>query len=325
MRVADALRRAGACAEQASASARALVLAQAQGLDSHGLSRVAQYRRHLTAGRVDGAALPRTVNARSAAVLIDAGGGLALAACELAVQEAIARARSAGIAIAGVTNSHHAGVLVDHLRPVAEAGMLGLALCNTPAAMPVAGGRHAVLGTNPVAAAFARRDAAPLLIDLSLSEIARGKLMVAAQQGQPIPLGWALAADGQPTTDPQAGLQGSMLALGAATSSKGATLALMVELLAAALLGANFGFEASSFFAADGNRPRLGQVFIVIDPGALAGSDVYLDRVEALIAEMRTDDGVRLPGERREALLAAARRDGLLFDPGWLLQWRDNA
>ena len=325
MRVADALRRAGACDEQASASARALVLAQAQGLESHGLSRVAQYRSHLKTGRVDGAALPRIVNARSAAVLIDAGEGLAFAACELAVKEAIARARSAGIAIAGVTNSHHAGVLVDHLRPVAEAGMLGLALCNTPAAMPVAGGRHAVLGTNPVAAAFARRDAAPLLIDLSLSEIARGKLMVAAQQGQPIPLGWALAADGQPTTDPQAGLQGSMLALGAATSSKGATLALMVELLAAALLGANFGFEASSFFAADGNRPRLGQVFIVIDPGALAGSDVYLDRVEALIAEMRTDDGVRLPGERREALLAAARRDGLLFDPGWLLQWRDNA
>ena len=125
--------------------------------------------------------------------------------------------------------------------------------------MPAAGGRHPVFGTNPVAAVFPRREADPLLIDLSLSEAARGKLMVAAKEGRRIPLGWALDAHGEPTTDPQAGMDGSMLPIGAATSPKGAMLALVVELLVTALIGANFGFEASSFFVDEGNRPRIGQ------------------------------------------------------------------
>ena len=211
-----------------------------------------------------------------------------------------------------MTNSHHCGVLVDHLRAVAEAGLVGLAFTNSPAAMPAAGGRHPIFGTNPVAAIFPRRDdALPLMIDLSLSEVARGKLMVAAKEGRPIPAGWALDARGDPTTDPQAGLEGSMLPIGAASSPKGAMLALIVELLVSALIGASFGFEASSFFVDAGNRPRIGQTFIVIDPDALAGRAGFLDRVEVLVREMLVDDGVRLPGARREALLAKARIEGL--------------
>jgi len=177
--------------------------------------------------------------------------------------------------------------------------------------MPAAGGKHPIFGTNPVAAIFPRRGADPLLIDLSLSEVARGKLMVAAKEGRPIPLGWALDKDGAPTTDPGAGLEGSMLPIGAATSPKGAMLALTVELLVTALIGANFGFEASSFFVDEGNRPRIGQAFLVIDPDALAGASVFLDRVEVLVAEMLKDEGVRLPGARREALRRKAQVNGL--------------
>jgi (2R)-3-sulfolactate dehydrogenase (NADP+) len=143
-------------------------------------------------------------------------------------------------------------VLVDHLRAAAAAGMVGLGFANSPAAMAAAGGKHPIFGTNPVAAIFPRRDGDPLLIDLSLSEVARGKLMVAAKEARPIPPGWALDKDGCPTTDPNAGLQGSMLPIGAASSPKGAMLALTVELLVTALIGANFGL-ASSFFV-EGNR-----------------------------------------------------------------------
>ena len=132
--------------------------------------------------------------------------------------------------------------------------------------------------------------------------------MVAAKEGRAIPEGWALDSEGRPTTDPQAGLSGSMLPMGGA---KGAMLALVVELLVTALTGAAMGFEASSFFVDDGNRPRLGQAFLVIDPTALAGRDVYLDRVEALIAEMLKDEGVRLPGYRRDALAARAADAGV--------------
>ena len=252
---------------------------------------------------------------------VDAGEGLAFPACALAVGQAIVRAREHGVAFAAVTNSHHFGVAADHLRPVAAVGFVGLALGNSPAAMPVAGGTRAVLGTNPVAAIFPRRRAGdsagelggePLMIDLSLSEVARGKLMVAARDGRSIPLGWALDAAGEPTIDPAAGMTGSMLPIGAVTSAKGAMLALVVEVLVSALVGASFGFEASSFFVDEGNRPKIGQAFIVIDPAALAGRDAFLDRIEVLVTEMMRDEGVRLPGARRAALLCAAEANGIV-------------
>ncbi|MBC7604251.1 MAG: Ldh family oxidoreductase, partial [Ramlibacter sp.] len=188
---------------------------------------------------------------------------------------------------------------------------VGLAFANSPAAMPAAGGRHSVFGTNPVAAIFPRRNDDPLMIDLALSEVARGKVMAAAREGRAIPPGWALDKEGNATTDARLALEGSMLPLGAATSSKGAMLALIVELLVTTLTGANFGFEASSFFVDEGNAPRIGQAFIVIDPAALAGAAVYYERMETIVAEMLSDDGVRLGGARRLALERKARKDGL--------------
>lgn len=320
-RVSGALQAAGATAPMADSTAASLVLAEAQGLGSHGLSRVTQYATHLRNGRVDGQAVASVLRRKGAALVVDAAGGLAFPACELAVREATAVARAQGICIAGVVNSHHCGVVVDHLRPAAAAGLAGLGFSNSPAAMPAAGGRHAVFGTNPVAAVFPRRAADALLIDLSLSEVARGKVMVAAKKGEAIPLGWALDANGAPTTDPQAALGGSMLPLGAATSPKGAMLALVVELLVTVLIGARFGFEASSFFVDEGNQPGLGQLFIVIDPDALAGSGSYFDRLEVLIAEMAIDEGVRLPGERREALRRRAESEGIDVADNLLDAW----
>ena len=320
-RVAAVLQAAGAAPAMAQATAAALVLAEAQGLGSHGLSRVAQYSTHLRNGRVNGAARPHVLRRKGGALVVDAEEGLAFQACALAVQEAVAAAREHGIAVAGVVRSHHGGVLVDHLRAAAAAGCVGLGFANSPAAMPAAGGRHPVFGTNPVAAVFPRSGADPLLIDLSLSEVARGKVMVAAKAGKPIPEGWALDAEGRPTTDAQAALGGSMLAIGAATSTKGAMLALVVELLVTALIGANFGFEASSFFVDEGNRPGIGQTFIVIDPGALAGAAHYLARVEVLVAEMLKDEGVRLPGARREALRRRALAEGLDVADTLLASW----
>lgn len=320
-----ALQRAGANPAMAASTAAALVLAEAQGIGSHGLSRVAQYTTHLRNGRVDGAAQPRLLHAKGGAAVIDAGEGLAFPACAMAVAEGVARAREHGVAFVGVVRSHHAGVIVDHLRAAADAGMVGLGFANSPAAMPAAGGRHAVFGTNPVAAVFPRRSGDALMIDLSLSEVARGKVMVAAKEGRPIPPGWALDRDGQPTTDAKAALEGSMLPIGAVSSTKGAMLALVVELLVTALIGANFGFEASSFFVDEGNRPGIGQAFVIVDPGALAGREHYLDRLEVLVREMLADEGVRLPGARREALRRRAEADGLAVADAMLAALRAAA
>ena len=280
--------RAGANSAMAVSTAKALVLAEAQGLASHGLSRVGQYTLHLKNGRANGAAIPVVTKRKGGAVMVDAQEGLAFAACELAIHEAIEIAKVSGIAFAAVIRSHHCGVVVDNLRAVADAGMVGLGFANSPAAMPAAGGYQPIFGTNPIAAIFPRRHQIPLMIDLSLSEVARGKLMLGPRRAVQYRLGWALDANGQPTTDPVAGLAGSMLPFGSGTgaSPKGAMLALMVELLVSALIGANFGYEASSFFVDEGNRPGLGQGFIVIDPGALAGRDQFLDRMEVLVAVM---------------------------------------
>ncbi|MDB5845050.1 MAG: sulfolactate dehydrogenase [Polaromonas sp.] len=306
--VENALTRAGASPAQAGATALALVAAEASGLPSHGLSRVTMYVGHLKAGRVLGDAVPSIKNQRASAVLIDAGNGFAFPACRLAIDEAIARASQTGIAIAAVTNSHHFGMASYHLDAVASAGMVGIACGNSPAAMPAAGGKRPIFGTNPLAAIFPREGKNSVSIDLSLSEVARGKLMVAAKKGESIPLGWALDADGNPTTDPKKGMEGSMLAMGGV---KGAMLALMVELLVTTLTGAHFGAEADTFFVDEGNQPRLGQAFIVIDPTALGGTAVYSERIEALLSAMLVDEGVRLPGQRRFDLMARADASGI--------------
>lgn len=316
---AAALRAAGASPEQARSTARALVAADAQGLATHGVSRVAMYTSHLRSGRVNGQAVPWVRPGRPASVLIDAGEGFAFPACELAVQEAITRAKAQGLALVGVCNSHHFGAAAYHLEPVARAGLIGIAMGNAPAAMPAAGGTRPLLGTNPLAAVFPRADASPLVMDLALSEVARGKLMVAAQKGEPIPLGWALDEHGRPTTDAKAGLRGSMLPFGSASGGvKGALLALLVELLVITLTGARFGAEVDTFFEEGGNVPRIGQLFLVIDPGGMAGTAVYRERIEAIIAAMCAEEGVRVPGDRREQKARLAQERGLEIPEGVL-------
>jgi (2R)-3-sulfolactate dehydrogenase (NADP+) len=308
-RMAAALLRAGASAPMAAATARALAVAEMDGLASHGASRIPQYCGHLKNGRATGSAIPVVLRDSKAAALVDARQGLAFPACALASSEAIARAREYGVAYIAVTNSNHFGVAAYHLEAIAAAGLVGLAFGNSPAAMPAWGGKRALFGTNPVAAAFPRRAAPPLMIDLSLSAVARGKIMVAARDGSAIPEGWAIDKDGNPTTDARAALEGSMLPAGGV---KGAMLALTVELLVCALSGAAFGFESDSFFSDEGKPTRIGQAFLAVNPGALAGNDVFFERVETLIAAMTEDPAVRLPGDRRLANRARAARDGVI-------------
>ena len=311
---ARALKRAGASKAMALATAKALVTAESEGLATHGVARVSLYAQHLRENRADGKAKPKVVKRKGATCLVDARGGLAYVASALAVQEAIQRARRYGVAFAGIINSHHFGAAGYHLAPVAEAGMAGLAFTNSPAAINAWGGKRAFYGTNPIAAIFPRSRGAPLVIDLSLTEVVRGKIMLYAKEGKPIPEGWALDRDGNPTTDAQAALTGSLSAIG---GMKGTMLALVVEILCSALIGASFSFENDSYFE-PGNKPRIGHSVFVIDPDALAGSGAYFERVEAMISLLLEQEGVRLPGARRQAAVAAARERGIEVSQGLL-------
>jgi (2R)-3-sulfolactate dehydrogenase (NADP+) len=299
------MERAGAHAAMAQAAAQHLVQAEAHGLPTHGMSRVPFYCSMLRNGRADGTAHPALVSERAGACLIDNRDGLPYVSVQWAVAEAIQRARRNGIAFAGIRNSAHVGVLGIHLLPVAEARLVGFGFTNSPAAIPAWGGKKALFGTNPVAAAFPRMDADPIVVDLALTTVVRGKIMMAMRKGERIPEGWALDRHGRPTTDPKEAIeQGSLFPIGGA---KGAMLALMFELICASLTGAAIGPEADSFFSEEGNKPRIGQAFIAVDPAALAGTERFSERVETIVQAMLTDPGVRLPGARRFAAERASR------------------
>jgi len=299
-----AMVKAGANSKMAEAAARHLVRAEEHGLPTHGMSRVPFYCSMLRRGRADGAAEPTMTSAKPGVCLIDNHDGLPYVSAALAVDQAIRRAQDNGIGFAGIRNSAHVGVLGIHLQPVAQAGLVGFAFTNSPAAIPAWGGKRALFGTNPVAAAFPRRKGDPLVIDLALTTVVRGRIMMAMRKGERIPEGWALDRDGKPTTDPKEAIErGSLFPIGGA---KGAMLAMMFELVCAALTGAAIGPEADSFFSEEGNKPRIGQAFIAIDPGALAGRERYLERVETVLAAMQADPEVRLPGARRFASQKAA-------------------
>lgn len=298
---------AGVTRDNAESVAKALVAAEADGLASHGLSRLPAYADQAKAGKVDGKAAPQATETAPGALMVDARDGFAFPAIALGLTKAKQMVAQTGVVGVGVTNSHHFGAAGYHVEPLATSSLVAIAFGNSPAAIAPWGGARALFGTNPIAFACPRAGKPPLVIDLSLSKVARGKIMVAAQKGEAIPADWALDAAGRPTRDAKAALAGTMLPLGEA---KGAALVLMVEILAAALTGAHFGYEASSFFDAKGPPPRVGQFFLVIDPARFAGA-AFTERVEVLAKAILDQSGTRLPGERRLKLREKAARDGI--------------
>jgi len=302
---------AGTTPANAAIVADALVAAEAEGLAGHGLSRVPFYAEQVKNGKLDGRATPEVQSDRPGAVRVDACNGFAFPAIRAGIEKGLTLIDE-GSSVVGiaVTRSHHAGALGYHVEQVAARGYLGIGFANSPSAMAPWGGQRGTLGTNPIAFACPRQSAPPLVIDLSLSKVARGKVVVAAKSGAPIPEGWALDRDGGPTTDAAAALQGTMIPIGGA---KGASLALMVEILSAALTGAHFAFQASSFLQPEGPPPGVGQFFLIISPDAFATG--FTARLEVLLTEINNQPGTRLPGARRLARYATARQQGIDIAP----------
>ncbi|MET0569724.1 MAG: Ldh family oxidoreductase [Hyphomicrobiaceae bacterium] len=309
--IARALEVSNTSTANATCVAKALAAAEADGQTGHGLSRVPSYAAQAKSGKVDGHAVPQARQTRPGSLRVDARHGFAYPALDLALARLPALARANGIAAAAITRSHHFGVAGQPCERLAADGLVALAFGNTPSAMSAWGGQRGLFGTNPIAFAAPCKDRLPIVVDLALSEVARGRIMAAAQKGQPIPAGWALDEQGRPTTDAQAALRGTLLPSGGA---KGAALALMVEVLAAALTGANFAFEATSFFEAEGRPPSVGQLLLAIDPGAFSGGAGFAERAGLLAAAIEQDAGARVPGARRQARRERALREGVQVD-----------
>jgi (2R)-3-sulfolactate dehydrogenase (NADP+) len=308
--IAAALIRSRTSAENAASVATALVAAEAAGQTGHGLRRVVSYCAQAAAGKVDGFAVADLERTAPGALCVDAGHGFAYPALDMVAAALPDIAREQGVGLATIVRSHHCGVMGVLVEKFADAGLIALMLANTPAAIAPWGGKTPLFGTNPIAFAAPISGDRPIVIDLSLSRVARGKIMAAKQKGEPIPPGWACDGDGNPTTDAAEALAGTMVPIG---DAKGTALALMVELLAAGLSGANFAYQATSFFDTDGTPPGTGQFILAIDPARIGGQGAA-DRFAGLAARIAGDPGARLPGRRRQALRDEAHENGILAD-----------
>jgi (2R)-3-sulfolactate dehydrogenase (NADP+) len=294
-------------AANARSVTRSVVASEAEGIHSHGLARLPTYCEHARCGKIDGQVTPSAEQVAPAAVLADARDGFAHPAIDLGMELFLPLASKTGIAALGVTNSYNCGVCGYHVERIAETGLVALGFVNAPASIAPWGGRKAVFGTNPLSCAVPREGAPPIVIDQSSSVVAKSEVVVHAQKGEPIPEGWALDAEGRPTTDPKAALAGSMVPSGA---YKGAGVALVVEVLAAAVTGATLSLEASSFADNEGGSPRTGQLFIAINPRVFAG-DRFATQIESLAAAIAGQEGARLPGDRRLAARERTAREGV--------------
>ncbi len=306
--VVDTLTRCRTDAGNAASVARALVAAEADGLKGHGLSRLPMYAAQAKVGKVDGFVVPKLTRPRPGLLAIDAAHGFAFPAIDAAEAALPDVARSQGVAAAAIHRSHHCGAAGLPLERLAQAGLVSIMFVNTPGGMAPWGGSKPVFGTNPIAFACPLPGRAPLVIDLSLSKVARGNVMAAKQRGEKIPEGWALDEHGKPTTDPDAALRGTMVPAG---DAKGTALALMVELLAAGLTGANYAAEASSFLDVEGPPPGTGQLIVAFDAASFGHDAVR--RFGVLAESIESQPGARLPGTRRLKVREKAKAEGLMI------------
>jgi (2R)-3-sulfolactate dehydrogenase (NADP+) len=292
---------AGASQEQAQPLAAAVAAAEADGIASHGLAYVPTYCEHLRCGKVDGKAVPEITKPKPALIVVDAKSGFAHPAIDAGFKSLIPLAREMGIAGLATRNSYNCGVLGYHTERLAAAGLLGLGYTNAPASIAPFGGRKAVVGTNPFAiAAPDGKGGAAISIDQSASVIAKSEVMRRKRSGASIPEGWAFGPDGQPTTDPDVALKGTMAPSG---GYKGFGAGLMVELLAAAASGAVLAMDASPFSGTAGGPPRTGQFFIAIDVATSSGG-AFGERVTGLVESIAAQDGAHIPGSKRKAARA---------------------
>ncbi len=304
----DALVAAGTSEANARPLAIATAATEADGVASHGMAYIPIYCEHVQCGKVDGQAVPHLEQPAPAVLTVDAATGFAHSAIDLGFDQLVPLARQQGVASLAIRNSYNCGVLGYHTARLAREGLVGLGFTNAPASIAPSGGSKPVVGTNPLSIAVPGADGEPaILIDQSASTIAKSEVMKHAREGKPIPVGWALDADGNPTTDPEVGLKGSMAPSG---GYKGVGAALLVETMAAALTGATLGIDASPFSGTAGGPLRTGQFFLAIHPKATAG-EAFAPLVERLAGAIHAQDGARLPGDGRKSHRLRARTEGV--------------
>jgi len=318
--IAGVLTRSGASAANARYFTEAILDTELSGLAGHGFYWLQFYAAHLRSGKVNGRVRPRVQRLSGVAFRIDAGGGFAHPAIEAGFRRLIPAAQRAGIAMMTLHNSYNAATLGFHTETLAKAGLVAFGFTNSVPAIAPVGGAVPVIGTNPMSFAVpGEGGSAAFVIDQSSSAVAWTAVKQAADAGRPLPLGWALDAAGQPTTDAAAGLAGSMAPAG---GYKGFGQGLIVEAMCAAVAGALRGPEMGSFVDEDGRMIGCGQAFIAIEPQMFSGG-LFAAQIRALCDSITAQPGARLPNARRVQARIDNARDGLSIDAALLARLQE--
>lgn len=302
----------GVSPENAEAVARVIVAGERDNCKSHGIYRIEGCLRALAAGKAEPKAVPEIHDGGRSVIEVDAGGGFSNPAFNAAKPALVARAKETGLAALVIRDCLHFSALWHEVEVLAEEGLAAVSMCPSYAFVAPAGGKEPVLGTNPFAFGWPRPGEHPYVFDFATSVAARGEIELHRRAGTPIPEGWAVDRDGNPTTDPDEALDGAMLTFG---GHKGSALSTMIELLSGAMLGEFMSREALEFTGGGALLPRHGALILALDPqvfAARSGRDPIAEGEKLLTAI--SGQGVRLPSQRRFTAREKALREGVALN-----------
>ncbi|MBT9165732.1 MAG: putative oxidoreductase YjmC [Chloroflexi bacterium] len=305
--------------------AESLVQANLWGVDSHGVTRMAIYVERLKRGLVNPRPRITILRETPAMAVVDGDNGSGQVVASRAMELAIAKARESGVGLVGIRNSNHFGATAFFTMMALRKEMIGVAMSNASATMAPWGGRSPYLGTNPLSVAVPAGQELPLVLDMATSVVARGKILLAAQQGESIPAGWAIDLDGEVTTDAARALDGCVLPFG---GPKGSAIALLIDVLSGVLTGGVYGPHVGDLYR-DMERPQcLGHMMGAIDIGWFSDVDVFKKRMDKMIRELKSlppakgVNEVLLPGEIEARIHQQREAEGIPLTPGVIADLR---
>ncbi|AOE85897.1 Ldh family oxidoreductase [Pseudomonas sp. TCU-HL1] len=294
---------------QAKAVAETMVCGERDECRSHGIYRLLVCIATLSAGKVNPTAVPVVYSQAPGIVRVDADGGFSQLAFQSGLEALKQKAASNGIAALVINNCIHFSALWVEIEALTDMGLVALACNPSHAWVAPAGGRGPVFGTNPIAFGWPRKDKDPFVFDFATSAVARGEIELHRRAGKPIPLGWGVSPEGEPTTSAQHALDGAMLTFG---GHKGSALAAMIELIAGPLIGDLTSAESLAHDDGAGASPYHGELIIAFDPKRFLGDqvDYHFERAERLFADIE-GQGARLPSARRYEARARSLLNGV--------------
>lgn len=316
----------GMTQDNARQCAADMVLTNLWGIDSHGVLRLPIYVQRLEANVIKANPDISTCNGRSSFEVMDGDRGMGYVVGHHAMNRAIELARQSGIGAVTVRNSNHYGAAALYARQATQAGLIGISMTNVTPNLVVPGGSKPITGNNPLAFGAPTNRGFPLMLDISMSAVAGGKLLLASEKGEKIPLDWATDRNGRPTDDPDAGFEGFLLPLG---GHKGFGLSLMIDILCGIISGGAHQFDIKSMYGSPDASSKTGHMMIAIDPTIAMQESDFLDRMDAFYETIKSSpmwDSTKkmyIPGEIENETRLARQRDGIPLTASLLSEVND--